>query len=184
MCAGAAVSSPWSEQYRAFLLASLLHCCPLLLMLFASAWCTSQLFTVVSSMKGAAVTYDRLIWALTISNLALYGRILRRMVEIFVLFVPLFDLFRFCVFKCCFTCPQTNSHKGELCKMEGWRDGKGSFIHLFLNVFVGVVCIVLFNLYVPLLITSDQFFQWNHDSCSFKCTNGNEPNISAVDTVT
>lgn len=61
MCAGAAASSPWSEQYRAFLLASFLHCCLLLLMLFASAWCNSQLFTVVSSMKGAAVTYDRLI---------------------------------------------------------------------------------------------------------------------------
>ncbi len=65
-----------------------------------------------------------------------------------------------CVFKCCFICPQTNSHKGELCKTEGCWDGKGSFIHLFLNVFVGVVCIVLFSLYVPLLITSDQFFRW------------------------
>lgn len=54
---------------------------------------------------------------------------------------------------------QANGHKGELCKTEGGRDGKGSFIHLFLNVFVGVVCIVLFNQYVPLLITSDQFFQ-------------------------
>lgn len=79
---------------------------------------------------------------------------------------------------------QANSHKGELCKTEGWRDGKGRFIHLFLNVFVGVVCIVLFNQYVPLLITSDQFFQRYRNSCSFKCTNGNEPNISALDTVT
>lgn len=66
--------------------------------------------------------------------------------------------------------PQANNHKGELCKTEGWRDGKGSFIHLFLNVFVDVVCIVLFNQYVPLLITFDQFSQWYRNSCSFKCT--------------
>lgn len=39
--------------------------------------------------------------------------------------------------------------------MEGWRDGKGSFMHLFLNVFGGVICVVLFIHYVPLLITSD-----------------------------
>lgn len=62
---------------------------------------------------------------------------------------------------------QANNHKGELCKTEGWRDGKGSFIHLFLNVFVGVVCIVLFNQYVPLLITSDQFFQWYREFMPF-----------------
>lgn len=63
----------WTVQ--GFLLASFLCCCPLSQMLFASAWCTFQLFTVVLYMKGAAVRHDRLIWALTISNSAWLGRI-------------------------------------------------------------------------------------------------------------
>lgn len=56
-------------------------------------------------------------------------------------------------------CFELIATRGSCVKRKADWDGKGSFIHLFLNVFVGVVCIVLFNLYVPLLITSDQFFQ-------------------------
>lgn len=75
---------------------------------------------------------------------------------------------------------QANNHKGELCKTEGCdRMGKEVSIHLFLNVFVGVVCIVLFSQYVPLLIIFNQIFQY-HKSCK----NGNKPNVSALDTVT
>lgn len=47
-----------------------------------------------------------------------------------------------------------------------------------------VVCIVLLNQYVPLSVTSDGFFLRFSHSCCLKPTNGNEPNISALDTVT
>lgn len=160
----AAVSFPGSEHYKAFFV--WLPFRPLLLTLFASAWHSFHFLLAV-------IDTHHVIWALTVLNSTLHGsqsrQDLRKEDNFFSFSVKTFILWLWIAALPASTqslCYNIMTTGGSCAKWKA--DGMGkevSYINSW-KVFVGV-CVVLFSQYVPLLITSDQFFQLHRKFMQF-----------------